>query len=164
MKKWAAAPRAETPSGAIVRSPTISPGDGPSGVPEDCKSRRLPGAGPDLWVGDYTISPENGAVGVFAHEFGHDLGLPDLYDTSYAGESSVEFWSLMSGGSWGSRPGDPIGTNPTHMDAWSKVALGWVRDADLGEYDYSGTPAAEATSSTWARLRVLPPVATRSSG
>ena len=28
------------------------------------------------WVGDYTIEPENGGVGVFAHEFGHELDLP----------------------------------------------------------------------------------------
>ena len=27
-----------------------------------------------LWVGDYTIQPENGGLDVFAHEYGHDLG------------------------------------------------------------------------------------------
>ena len=50
---------------------------------------------------DYTIEPEDGAVGVFAHEYGHDLGLPDEYDTKYSGQGEpVESWSLMSGGSW----------------------------------------------------------------
>ena len=37
-----------------------------------------------LWVADYTIQPENGGLSVFAHEYGHDLGLPDHYDTAAA--------------------------------------------------------------------------------
>ncbi len=38
---------------------------------------------------------------MFAHEYGHDLGLPDEYDTKYSGQGEpVESWSIMSGGSW----------------------------------------------------------------
>jgi immune inhibitor A len=48
-----------------------------------------------VWVGDYTIQPENGGMSVFAHEYTHDLGLPDLYDTN-GGENSVNYWSLMA--------------------------------------------------------------------
>jgi immune inhibitor A len=51
------------------------------------------------WLGDYTTEAENGGLGVFAHEFGHDLGLPDYYDTA-GGENSTAFWTLMSSGSW----------------------------------------------------------------
>jgi immune inhibitor A len=82
------------------------------------------------WIGDYTVEPENGGVGVFAHEFGHDLGLPDLYDTSGntgGAENSTGFWTLYSQGSYGSsgRPEDGIGTKPIHMSAYEKVFLGW---------------------------------------
>ncbi|MBB2891206.1 immune inhibitor A domain-containing protein [Flexivirga oryzae] len=78
-----------------------------------------------IWVQDYTTEPENGGLGVFAHEFGHDLGLPDLYDTTGAGDNTVGFWSLMSSGSWLNHGGDAIGTTPGYMDGWSKVQLGW---------------------------------------
>ena len=77
------------------------------------------------WIGDYTTEPENGAVGVFAHEYAHDLGLPDLYDTS-GGENGTGFWTLMSSGSWTSSDPDNIGTKPTHMGAWEKFQLGWL--------------------------------------
>jgi immune inhibitor A len=77
------------------------------------------------WVGPYTIEPEDGAVGVFAHEYGHQLGLPDLYDTTYIGESSTGFYTLMSSGSW---TGKPLGTQPTNLDIWSKMVLGWTPD------------------------------------
>lgn len=78
----------------------------------------------DYWVGKYTIQPENGGVGVFAHEFGHDLGLPDLYD--YTGENGTGFWTLMSSGSWLSDGSEDIGSRPSHMGAWEKFQLGWL--------------------------------------
>jgi immune inhibitor A len=86
----------------------------------------LPGT--NLWVGDYTIEPENGGVGVFAHEFGHDLGLPDLYDTSGGSENASAFWTIMSSGSWASDSQYAIGDKPVHFGAWEKLALGWLTD------------------------------------
>jgi immune inhibitor A len=79
----------------------------------------------NYWVGKYTIQPENGGVGVFTHEFGHDLGLPDLYDTS-GGENGTGFWTLMSSGSWLDEGKDTIGNKPSHMGAWEKFQLGWL--------------------------------------
>ena len=79
----------------------------------------------DYWVGKYTIQPENGGVGVFTHEFGHDLGLPDLYDTS-GGENGTGFWTLMSSGSWLDDGKDTIGNKSSHMGAWEKFQLGWL--------------------------------------
>ena len=118
---------------------------------------QLPGT--DLWVGDYTIEPENGGVGVFAHEFGHDLGLPDLYDTSGPTDNGTGFWSIMSSGSWASDSPYAIGDKPVHMGAWEKLALGWLGDnlarvpagqdvtVELG-------PAESATRNRYQALRI----------
>jgi len=76
------------------------------------------------WVLKYTIQPENGGVGVFAHEYAHDLGLPDLYD--YTGENATGFWTLMSSGSWLSQSDEDIGSMPNHMGVWEKFQLGWL--------------------------------------
>ncbi|MGB8981794.1 MAG: immune inhibitor A domain-containing protein [Anaerolineales bacterium] len=86
--------------------------------------------GSNFWIGDYTIEPENGGVGVFTHEFGHDLGLPDLYDTSGntgGAENSTGFWTLYSSGSYGSTgiPAEGIGSKPIPMSAYEKIYLGW---------------------------------------
>ena len=85
---------------------------------------QLPGT--ELWAGDYTVQPENGGVGVAAHEFGHDLGLPDLYDTAGANDNAVSFWSVMSDGGWPSDDPQSLDTKPVHMGPWEKLALGWL--------------------------------------
>ncbi|WP_416965712.1 immune inhibitor A domain-containing protein [Streptomyces sp. Agncl-13] len=84
-----------------------------------------------IWVGDYTIQPENGGLGVYAHEYGHDLGLPDEYDTA-GGENSTGFWTLMSSGSWLGTGKEAIGDLPGDMNAWDKLQLGWL-DYDIAK-------------------------------
>jgi immune inhibitor A len=117
----------------------------------------LPGTG--LWVGDYTIMPEDGGVGVFAHEFGHDLGLPDLYNTGAGSDNGVGFWSLMSSGSWASDSANAIGDKPVHMGAWEKLALGWLGD-DLARVNAGDDevielgPSEGATRGRFQALRV----------
>jgi len=82
----------------------------------------------------YSMEPEETAsnqlitIGVFCHEFGHVLGLPDLYDYDYD-SNGCGMWSVMAGGSWGGG-----GARPVHFDAWSKTALGWI--APTVVYDF----------------------------
>ncbi|MFH9013764.1 immune inhibitor A domain-containing protein [Streptomyces sp. NPDC017943] len=95
-----------------------------------------------IWVGDYTVQPENGGLGVYAHEYGHDLGLPDHYDTA-GGENSTGFWTLMSSGSWLGTGKNEIGDLPGDMTAWDKLQLGWLN------YD-----KAKAGVNSWHKLGV----------
>ncbi|WP_229662440.1 immune inhibitor A domain-containing protein [Agromyces bauzanensis] len=99
------------------------------------------------WIGDYTVEAENGGLGVFAHEYAHDLGLPDLYDTA-GGENSTAFWTLMSSGSWLGHGPDDIGTTPNYMGPWEKLQLGWLDYAVVdqgGSGSYTLSPAALQT-------------------
>ena len=91
----------------------------------------------DVWIRDYTTEPENGGLGVFAHEFGHDLGLPDYYDT-VGGDNGTAYWTLMSGGSWMSHGTGDIGTTPNQMGATEKLYLGWL-DYEVVQRGTSGT-------------------------
>lgn len=83
----------------------------------------------------YTIQPIDAAAGVVVHEFGHDLGLPDEYDTdnSAMGEP-IGMWSVMSGGSWaGAVAGtEPVGFSPYARDLFQQWYGGnWVSQTVL---------------------------------
>jgi immune inhibitor A len=122
-----------------------------------------------LWIGDYTVEPENGGLGVFAHEFGHDLGLPDYYDTN-GGDNGTGFWTLMSAGSWlshGAEANDGIGTTPGLMGPEEKLELGWLDYSEVNPgksatvklgpsqhtYDDPGTGKNEADQAVKVNLR-----------
>lgn len=111
-----------------------------------------------FWLNKYIINPENGGVGVFAHEYGHDLGLPDLYD--YTGENGTGFWTIMSSGSWLSQNNYDIGSQPNHFGVWEKFQLGWL-DYEVA---FAGTksehklgPAEYTTKQAQGLFVVLPP-------
>lgn len=70
---------------------------------------------------EYIFSPiEIPVIGVDCHEFGHILGLPDLYDYTNLSRGVGNF-SLMGSGSWANG-----GLTPTHLDAWCKFDLGYM--------------------------------------
>lgn len=70
--------------------------------------------------------PARISVGVFVHEFGHVLGLPDLYDTDYS-TNGIGIFCLMAAGSWGrANSSDLPGNTPAHPSVWCKYQLGWL--------------------------------------
>ena len=106
-----------------------------------------------IWVGDYTTQPENGGLSVFTHEYGHDLGLPDDYDTSGGGDNNSEYWTLMAQSRLNDK-GEPLGTRPGDLGAWNKLQLGWfdyevakpgtAKTVDLGPQEYNTSKAQGA--------------------
>jgi M6 family metalloprotease-like protein len=76
--------------------------------------------------------------GVYCLEFGHDLGLPDLYNT-LDGQSILQRWELMDKGAWN---GNPPGSSPAHMTAWGKIQLGYISGPKLAT-------AKDGTTSTY---------------
>ena len=96
----------------------------------------------NYWIGDYTVEPENGGVGVFVHEFGHDLNLPDEYDTSGntgGAENSTAWWTTWSQGSYGTIDNEGIGNYPVSMDAWERFQLGFLHNFSVAFAGQSGT-------------------------
>ncbi|PTX59106.1 M6 family metalloprotease-like protein [Melghirimyces profundicolus] len=122
-------------------------------------------------VNTYSVEPEVGGditgylgevegpfppqVGVYAHEFGHVLGLPDLYDYGYDSEG-VGAYSLMSGGSWTRYPNATpySGNSPVHPDAWSKIFIGMEKAQTLTEGSKTFTLQPSATDPGVVKLVV----------
>jgi M6 family metalloprotease-like protein len=80
------------------------------------------------------------SVGTAAHELGHGLSLPDLYDLSFVTEGIGE-WGIMGSGNYAT----PL--SPARMEAWSLGELGWVTLAPVtvtGTYILGPSPASDS--------------------
>lgn len=78
------------------------------------------------------IGTDMAGIGTFVHEFGHILGLPDMYDADYTGSGGDSFaldcWSTMSAGSYN---GD--GYVPAGYTAYERMFCGWLTPKELTE-------------------------------
>jgi len=123
--------------------------------PDQNKLGGTPVGDTGIWIGDYTVQPENGGLSVFVHEYGHDLGLPDAYDTNPAGgqDNSNEYWTLMAQSRLNGK-GETLGTRPGDLGAWEKLQLGWLdyeavtakqkKTIELGPQEYNSKKAQGA--------------------
>ncbi len=114
--------------------------------------------GGNIIVSTFFICPEEAGggsgwgvirpLGVFAHEFGHVLGLPDLYDID-GSSNGIGEWGLMASGSWG---GDGAhAETPSHMTAWSKMKLGWLNPSVVTQ-NVSGLTVRQSETNPEAYL------------
>ena len=106
-------------------------------------------------VSGYTMVSEDSPLGVSVHEFGHDLGLPDLYDTDYSSDGAG-IWDVMSQGAWN---GAPRGSSPAMFSAWSKIRLGWLTPMS-GPIDFAADapiPAIETHAFAYRLPTVVSP-------
>jgi len=70
-------------------------------------------------------------IGTLCHEFGHVMGLPDFYDTSYGynyeNHLTPNEWNIMDGGSYNG------GSHcPPNYDPWEKYFFGWIDPINPG--------------------------------
>ena len=101
----------------------------PSGLP-GIPTNDLVSAGNPWRVKELVELPESesqdgyvfGMTGVACHEYGHQLGLPDLYDTTpeeNGNNQGLGAWDIMAGGVWNAN-----GFVPATPSAWSRQRLG----------------------------------------
>lgn len=103
-------------------------------------------------IDQYTVQAEfrdasraMNTIGVICHEFGHNLGLPDFYDTdgeNDGDQSGTGNWDIMASGSYN---GTPAGSSPAHHNAFSKIELGWITADEIDDPDsYTLQPVIES--------------------
>lgn len=75
-------------------------------------------------------------IGTACHEIGHDLGLPDYYDTDYyqsgGTSNTLGYWDLMDAGSYNNDS-----NTPPYINSFSAYKLGWMDLPELTPGDYT---------------------------
>lgn len=85
-------------------------------------------------------------IGTLCHEFGHVMGLPDLYDTQYSTNYKKALtpndWDVMDLGSYNGN-----GHCPPNYDPWEKYFFGWLKPVNYGSNPHLLTLNANGTEN-----------------
>ena len=89
-------------------------------------------------------------IGLYAHEFGHIIGLPDLYDRDESNGDSEGLgnWCLMAAANYLGDNGD----TPGHMSSWCKIEMGWIDPMISNSMETNVQIAQLATSPTAIKI------------
>ena len=105
-------------------------------------------------VGGYSMVSENDPMGVLAHEFCHQIGLPDLYDTDGTGSGGqtdgAGLWDIMAAGAFADFSGDV----PSLPSAWSRALVGWADVVTVTANRNSIPLVAASQNATVLRINV----------
>ena len=98
-----------------------------------------------LMISEYRGSggKQQAGIGTYCHEFGHALGLPDLYDTKNSARYTVGTWDVMCSGSYNN-----MGCTPPSYSAFERFVMGWQTPIQLKDAgDYSLAPMLESNTA-----------------
>lgn len=92
------------------------------------------------------------SIGTICHEFGHVLGLADLYRTDGVESNEVPgSWALMSDGNYLNN-----GNTPPNLSVWEKYSLGWIEPKMLAASEQVVLPADGTTYRMLNRSSIVP--------
>ena len=104
------------------------------------------------------VTSASAPLGVWVHEFGHLLGLEDLYDHDRSIDGDIGGpdqrlgglgrWSLMASGTWGGG-----GSRPSGLDAWSRQRLGFGETVLVDDARSIGLERIDADAATTLEIR-----------
>ncbi len=88
-------------------------------------------------------------IGTFVHEFGHVLGIPDLYDTEseFTSGYTVGHWDTMCNGSYNNNQ-----NTPPLYSSYERYALGWLQPTVLGTSEVNNETLRPLTEANKAYI------------